>query len=73
MMSLAPLLCDGLGVEVPFQSVLEDCTEVLIPSNCFHRITMYLESDTSVPLSSELNYQLFSFAHIQVQVLVITP
>ena len=73
MESLVPLLCDGLGVQVPFQSVLNDRTETLIRVNYFNRFTVYLYGHMSAPLSSKIYHHLFSFVNIQVKVRVITP
>ena len=73
MESLAPLLYDGLGVQVTSQSVLKDRTEVLMQVNYFNRFTLYLDSYMRVPLSSKIHPLLFSFAHIQVKLRVITP
>ena len=72
MKSLVPFPCKGLGVYVPLLSVLKDRTEVLVRVYYFHRFTVYLDSDRSVPLSSQIFYHLFSFAHIQVEVRIIT-
>ena len=66
---LVPFLC----VQVPFQSVLKDRTEVLIRVDYFNRFTAYLESHMSITLSSKIYCHLSSFAHIQVKVRVITP
>ena len=73
MESLVPFLCDGLGVQVPFQSVLKDRMKVVTRVDYFNRFIVYLYSHMSVPLSSKNHYHLLSFVHIQVKVRVITP
>ena len=73
MESLVPFLCDGLGVQVPFQSVLKDRMKVVTRVDYFNRFTVYPDSPMSVTLSSKIYYHLFSFGHIQVKVGVITP
>ena len=68
MESLVPFLIDGLGVKIPYQSVLKDRSEVFIRIDYFHRFTEYLDRPVSVPLSFEINHYLFSLVQIQVKV-----
>ena len=39
----------------------------------FRSFTVYLDSSKSVPPSPAISYHLFSFAHIQVKLRLITP
>ena len=60
---LVPFLNDGLGVKTPFQGVLKDRSEVYEWTISAFFI-LYLDRPVSVTRSPEINYQLFSCAHI---------